>query len=185
MDSAAKTNRIGSAAAERPGPRHAIVHRTCGVILAALALTGCLEAGPRDPTTIGVIQQRENIGDGQWRFRLDTGEEVVIDTDEYERLDGSAGGQAVGDLLLVGRTATEDWYMGLFPSTMRPSGLLTEFDCFSIGVFATDTGDSILFDNGLRLPQAADFDPRSNFVDGRFEDPQDALCITDDGEVLF
>lgn len=78
-------------------------------MLLVLALTGCLDAGARDPAIIGVIDERENVGDGLWRFSLHTGEEVTIDTDEDERLDGSAGGQDVGTLLLVGRTGGRDW----------------------------------------------------------------------------
>lgn len=75
--------------------------------------------------------------------------------------------------------------MGLPPRTMRPAGELTEYDCFVMTVLATDAGDFLIFDNGLRLRTADDFDPASNFIDGRFDSPQDALCITEDGEVLF
>jgi hypothetical protein len=116
-------------------------------LLVLLTVTGCFEAGPRDPAIVGVIGERENVGDGQWRFVLQSGDTVVIDTDDGERLEGSTGGQAIGDLLLVGTAAGRDWYMGLFATTMRPRVLLTEYDCFSMGVFATEAGEYVVFDN--------------------------------------
>jgi hypothetical protein len=158
---------------------------TVGLLLVVLTATGCFAAGPRDPAIVGVIEQRENVGDGQWRFLLQTGETVVIDTDEDERMEGSAGGQAIGDLLLVGQAAGQDWYMGLPPRTMRPAGVLTEYECFVMTVFATDAEDFLVFDNGLRLRKADNFDPRSHIVDNRFDNPRAALCVTEDGEVLF
>jgi hypothetical protein len=187
VDSASAANPSAPIEAAKRSPQHSAtaVRRAAAVVLIALALTGCLEPGPRDPEIIGVIKNSEIVGDSLWRYTLHTGEEVTIDYDEYEGLDGSAGGQDVGTLLLAGRTAGQDWYMGLPPRTMRPAGLLTEYDCFFIGVFATDGGEFLLFDNGLRLRKADDFDPRSHIVDGRFDNPQAALCVTEDGEVLF
>ena len=152
-------------------------------VAAYLAISSGLTAGwfrpVPTPTTIGVIESSENVGRSTWRYTLHTGDQVTVNYDTFENL---GGGGDVGTLLLVGEAGGQDWYMGLRAARMRPAGRLTEFDCFVGPSQATENSDSIDFFNGLRLPKASEFDPRSNFVDGR---SIGSLCVNEAGEILF
>ncbi len=56
--------------------------------------------------------------------------------------------------------------------------------CYVVEGVASDVGDAIAFDFGLRLPKADDFDPGS-VRGGRFANPAGPqFCVNDAGEVM-
>jgi hypothetical protein len=126
---------------------------------------------------VGVIEASERLEGRIVRIELAGEQAVEIDVGRAVRLDRSRGGQEVGTLLLAGSHAGEQWYMSL--TEMQQS------DCFGLHSDGSDDGDHVIFDIGLRLPKADDFDP-GPVRDGRYDTggADDIFCITPSGEVL-
>lgn len=89
-------------------------------------------------------------------------------------------------LLLSGEVNGQRWWIALVD--MSPGGPQMPADCFGLDAKGADQGDAIVFDFGLRLPKASDFDPGGQFPDGRYDAPGGGggparFCINPDGEV--
>jgi hypothetical protein len=150
-----------------------------GVAL-TLSLNGCFLLGPpvRNPSVVGVIEAEENM-DGAWRYELSGGDTLEIDFDNTVTLPESTGG-GVGALLLYGG-GEDSWYMTLREPHADSYGFLLDAE-------ARDDGEHIVFENGLRLSKAPDFDGRGWPQDGRYDSPSGEagfapFCINGDGEV--
>jgi hypothetical protein len=161
----------------------AFLRRTTGVLartvrlMVALSLVTLISSAcrpqVRDPEFVGVVVDREFLPDGVRRFTIEGGQHVDLDLDRANSLDGGSGGP-VGTLLLAGETVGDAWHILL---AERGEG------CFRLDIYATDADDSIIFDNGLRLPKADGFDPGS-VSDGRYDQhPQSGFCVNRNGEV--
>jgi hypothetical protein len=106
--------------------------------------------------------------------RLSSGIEVTVDLNDTTRLRDRA--PDVGDLFFYGQREGERWFLAI------PGRDPT---CYIVEGYATDVGEAIEFDFGLRLPKAADFDPGS-VSGGRFANPAGPqFCVNAEGEVLF
>lgn len=54
--------------------------------------------------------------------------------------------------------------------------------CYQIGARAIDHGEALIFNFGLRVQKADDYDPGS--ISGtRYGNPQGGFCLNEDGEV--
>jgi hypothetical protein len=85
-----------------------------------------------------------------------------------------AAGIDKGDLLLLPAESGSIW----FPALSQGSG-----GCFILDMPATDDGDFILFDNGLRLPKYHPFDDGPS-RSGRYEGFPDGFCVNAAGRVV-
>jgi hypothetical protein len=56
--------------------------------------------------------------------------------------------------------------------------------CFGLPAAGLDDGDHIKFDNGLRLPKAASFDP-GPARNGVYDWPQHTFCVDAAGKVML
>jgi hypothetical protein len=102
-----------------------------------------------EPTEVGAIESIDGIRDMRFALRLEQGVELEIDLSDANYEPASRTPNS-GDLLLY----VED--VGGKPWVLALSG---EADCFMIQGRAIDEGDHLLFETGLRLPKAADYDP--------------------------
>jgi len=111
----------------------------------------------------------ELLGDLRIRVTLSGGEQVDIDTAKDVAVGGASPSK--GDLFFYGTRPTPWFY------TLR-YGNGQEF-C-TLNGRARATGGDLLFDFGLVLPEAADWDPGS----GNFLRPGGSFfCVNEDGEV--
>ena len=170
--------------------------RTVGalVLLPVLVLVGCGRSGPGpyEPEVAGVVVSTEWVEPNVVsRYALEDG--TFVDA----RVTGSTKttvvyqpGRTIGDLLLSGSTADGQWLAFLTPAGRDD----LPGDCFAVYGYATDEGDWIQADMGLRLRKAADFDPGllPAVPDGatptshpglRYEAPLQTLCVNRDGLV--
>jgi hypothetical protein len=123
------------------------------------------------PSVVGVINSVERLGNNRVLVTLDGGREVEIALGEATAVGGYPDPRA-GYLLLYGEELDGAWYVAV---SGNPS-------CFGIGARAIDHGDAIVFNFGLRVPKAADYDPGS--VSGsRYSNPQASFCLNEEGEV--
>ena len=145
-----------------------------------LVLGGCPQQPQRDPlapervytpTVVGVVESEEFVDVRTVSLTLDDGRVLEIDLGAATAVGGYAEPEP-GDLLLYGEERAGAWYVAV---SGNPS-------CFLVGARAIDHGDAIVFNFGLRVPKAADYDPGS--VSGsRYSDPQAAFCLNEAGEV--
>lgn len=151
-------------------------------LLAGVLLTGCPAPPARDPfqpdkiytpTLAGIVESEEFVTGVEAVFTLASGEQLRIDLNTAVR-PGEHPQPDLGDLLLYGEDADGVWYVAISGS---PPCFLTSRS------LAYEEGEFIVFNYGLRLPKADDFDPGS--VDnGRWDDPRSAgFCINASGEV--
>lgn len=153
-----------------------------GTTCLALTVAGCSEwlttTPPRiTPTTIGVIASAD-VRSTQPNFldlALSDGRTVNIDRNATRNLDGGADPDN-GALLLLGDGPNGMWYEVLLPSTLHGEG------CFGLGRPAREEQGRVVFDTGLVLALARDFDPGPLAVDGQFDWPGHEFCINEDGE---
>lgn len=155
-----------SHAAGRHGWQAADRHKAGAALVAALlaALTGCLSSGPpeRTPSVVGVVIESAENTNGAWRYVLESGEPVEIDTDDTDRLAGARGGGVAA--LLFYDDGADPWYFTL--EEFAPDELPGCFWWQAVGV---DDETHIVFENGLRVPKSADFDGQGWPQDGRYD----------------
>ena len=143
-----------------------------------VVLTACgfanIPSEERHPDVIGVVESIEPLGGTEHRYRLASGEQLTLDSNDVDAIEGPAPTEF--DLMLYGENAEGAWYVGL-----RPSG-----DCFVLSgpaEFRGEFGDGrVVFEGGLSLPLADDFSP------GRPSDPRISerahICVSEGGEVV-
>lgn len=166
-----------STSGARSWPHRVFVASGCAAL--SLLAASCT-FGPRDPATVGVIASSDRR-DGVTALAFVDGSTLELNLSESEMLDGSSGLEP-GTLWLSG--AAGDWYVTLYATTIAPLGSQEPRDCFFVGSFGTRDDGHILFDNGLRLPLASDFDPGS-VTDDRFDNPGGGFCADEAGRLLF
>jgi hypothetical protein len=130
------------------GPR--TVLGSAVVALLSSACTGMdRPADVFEPTEIGVIDSIDGIRNMQFALRLEDGTNLDVDLAEgtYEPASRTPN---VGDLFVY----VED--VGGQPWMLAVSG---QGNCFMIQAPAIDEGGYLVFESGLRLPKASDFDP--------------------------
>lgn len=145
-----------------------------------LGLGGCPQQPQRDPlapdrmyspTVVGVVESEEFVAVRTVSLTLDDGRVFEIDLGAATAVGGYPEPEP-GYLLLYGEEHDGAWYVAI---SGNPS-------CFGIGARAIDHGDAIVFDFGLRVPKADDYDPGS--VSGsRYSNPQAGFCLNERGEV--
>lgn len=147
-----------------------------------LIIAGCFLFRPMEltPSVVGVIASSENTT-GVWRYVLESGESVEIDFDQTSTLAGARGG-GPGSLLFYGEEP-DPWHFTLEESA--PDELPGCYWWQAVGV---DDDTHIVFENGLRLPKAPDFDGQSWPQDGRYDLPVPGgdvapFCMNQRGEV--
>lgn len=100
--------------------RHPLLQqRAVGVVASCLSiLVAACVATPitRDPTAAGVVQQVESIGETT-RFVLVDGRRIDVDLRHSRSLYGGDVSAAVGDLILVGQDAEQQWFVGISPDS--------------------------------------------------------------------
>lgn len=145
------------------------------VLTVVLAACGAgIPSEERHPDVIGVVQSIEPLGGTEHVYRLESGEQITLDSNDVDAIEGSAPTEF--DLMLYGEDAQGAWYVGLPP----------QGDCFEIpgpAEFRGEFGEGrIVFDGGLSLPLADDFSP------GRPSDPRVSerahVCVNEDGEAV-
>jgi hypothetical protein len=122
------------------------------LIVVAFAAAACTGVDRPDtifePTTVGVIASIEGIRDMRFAIELDDGTRLEVDLSAgtYEPASRTPN---PGDLFVyVEDVGGEPWVLVL-------SG---QADCFMIQGQALDEGGHLIFESGLRLPKAADYD---------------------------
>lgn len=160
-----------------------------GIALLAtfIGLTGCntdvdIPELVRTPELIGEVTASEAATDeqsGERRFvyRLEGTEVVDIDLNSAVNIGGGHEPQ-VGDLLLYGEEPEGPWFW----SGQLRDDPVTDGTCTLIEGRAVEQGNSIVFEIGLRLPRAPDFDPAEQ-TDGEYTQPNRYFCINEHGEV--
>ena len=124
-----------------------------------------------EPTAVGVVEAEERLGGNLVLITLDDGRQLQIDLNEAARV-GNYPQPEPGYLLLYGEDDAGPWYVAV---SGNPS-------CFGIGARAIDHGDALIFNFGLRVPKADNYDPGS--VSGtRYDNPRAGFCLNGDGEV--
>lgn len=136
-------------------------------------------AAPRDPEVIGVVADVELGEDLVVTYRLDSGEEVVVNRAEQP---DRRGVLEVGSLLFFAEADPDvDYGAG-----RAPEGLFDRDDCFLIGEPARMEDDFIVFAHGLRLPNAEGFEwasePDQN--DAWYDQLLTNFCVNGQGEVV-
>ena len=141
------------------------------VVVVGAAIGAACTGAPnyREPETIGVIVEVDPVPGGTTMLPLTSGE--IITVNEPEGIDGVPPGP--GSLLLYGVDGDEPWYLALRPQ---------RDDCFLLGSRASDAGQFLDFDVGIRLPKASDFSLLPT-VEGRYGDALSPLCIDREGKV--
>lgn len=155
----------------RSGRRWAI----WALVGSATILAGCPVEVPRparvyELTDSGVVESVEELDGGGLRVTLERGERIDLDAHAVE-----LGSEIVppGHLLLVGSSGSSTGYIALRERE----------DCYVLNEPAVDDGSHILFNFGLRLPKAPQFD--SGPIDGdRFPSFREGFCISSAGEVV-
>jgi hypothetical protein len=156
----------------------AIALLTALSLLALVALAGCgeLRVGPepvRDPEVVGVVEEWESVGPRTDHFHLSDGRVFEIDYNDSRQLFPGDALDA-GDLLLYGSDQEGIWYQVLN----------READCYILESWGRDAGDFIVFDVGIRLPKAPDFDA-GGVTSGEFRaNPGIPFCIDAQGRVV-
>lgn len=141
-----------------------------------MLLTACgfadIPSDERHPEVIGVVESIEPLGGTEHLYRLESGEQLTLDSND---VDAIAGSVLEGALMLYGDDGQGAWYVGLRGTA----------DCFRITGPAEFRGphddDRMVFESGLSLPLADDFSP------GRPSDPRVSersnICVDENGEV--
>lgn len=143
------------------------------VLLAACSIAD-IPSEERHPDVIGVVESIEPLGGMEHLYRLESGEELTLDSNEVDAIQGSSPTEF--DLMLYGEDASGAWYVGLGP----------QGDCWYLSGPAEFRGEfgngRIVFTSGLSLPLADDFRP------GRPSDPRISerahICVNEDGKVV-
>lgn len=123
------------------------------VALAVLVLlVGCRVRQPDvvfDPTHVGVVESVDVPQGAETEIQLAQGELLVIDFAGGATANDVPGTPREGELLLyVADVGGKPWVLAL-------SG---QADCFMVRGRAIDTGEALVFESGLRLPKADDYD---------------------------
>lgn len=148
-----------------------------GVLVPLFVLSACSAGIPtveRHPDVIGVVESIEPLGGTEHLYRLETGEQITLNSNDVDAIEGSIPMEF--GLMLYGEDAHGAWYVGL-----RPRG-----ECFLLSGPAEFRGEfgegRIVFDGGLSLPLADDFSP------GRPSDPRVSershVCVNEDGKAI-
>jgi len=163
------------------------------MLLPLLVLGGCGGSvpGPYEPEVAGVVVSTEWVElNVVSRYVLEDG--TFVDArilDKAETTIVYQAGQTIGDLLLAGSTTDGRWLAFLAPA----NGSLPS-DCYAVHGYATDEGDWIQTDIGLRLRKAPDFDPGllpavpggytpTSHPGLRYDAVGQTLCVNGDGLV--
>lgn len=152
-------------------------HTTRYLAALTVLLTACgfadIPSEERHPDVIGVVESIEPLGGTEHLYRLESGEQLTLDSND---VDAIAGSVLEGALMLYGEDAGGAWYVGAAPRG----------DCYELvgpAEFRGEFGDGrMVFESGLSLPLAIDFSP------GRPSDPRVSerahICVDEDGKVL-
>jgi hypothetical protein len=152
-----------------------------------VAVTGCdtgvdIPDVVREPQIVGEVLTREPVvdqGPSERRYLYDLAGGDMVDLDLNSALrvgDGPAPDE--GFLLLYGTEPDGVW---LWAGPLRDDPV-TGRQCAYMEGRALEEQDSIVFEIGLRLPKAPDFDPAEQ-VDGEYTAPDRVFCIDEHGEV--
>jgi hypothetical protein len=152
-----------------------LARSTSVVLMSAILLTGCPVDTPRpaqvyELTNSGIVESVEEMEGGGLRLALATGESIDL-------LPGAV--DLYGEIIIPG----EFIMIGTAGSAVGYATTRTADACHVLNEPAIDDGGHILFDFGLRLPKAPDFDP-GPIDDGRFPSFREGFCINSAGEVV-
>lgn len=144
------------------------------VALTAAACTGVERpAAAFEPSDVGVVDSIEGIRDMRFDIRLADGTNLDVDLAEATYQPASRTPER-GDLLIyVADVGGKPWLLAL-------SG---QADCFMIQGRAINEGDHLLFESGLRLPKAGDYDPGWPGPLEEYTSDQARFCINREGVV--
>ena len=168
----------------RASPR--MLLRAATVLVASLVLSACKSSVDipdvvREPEVVGEVLEvasapEEGPRERRAQFSLIDDQVVVIDLNSARNLGGPEPRE--GQLLLYGVESDGPWFWsGPLLDDPRSGG-----QCAEIMAPALEDGDAIVFEIGLRLPKASDFDA-FEVTDGQFTDPTKGFCVNERGEV--
>lgn len=187
------SRRRAGPAAVRPEKRTRPPGALLALGLVTVSVVSCQRSvpGPYVPEVAGIVVSSE------WtepnvvaRYNLDNGTSFslnVLEKTKTTRVGGESS--AVGDLLLAG-SGPDPWLAFLAPAAESD----LPADCYAVYGYATDEGDWIQTDIGLRLRKAPGFDPGilPDTPDGpvppprpglRYEGPGQVFCVNREGLV--
>ena len=118
----------------------------------------------RSPTVVGVIRSHGAVSGGT-EYVLSSGATVLVDHGESRSLTGRGGER---ELLLAGAHDGMPWHAILVEDEWGRLGGRTA-RCFALFSHGIDQGSTILFDVGLVLPKAKEFQAGSYPRNGRYE----------------
>lgn len=127
------------------------------------------------PTDTGIVESLEGLRDLEQAVTLDNGDRLIIDFGGGAAANDIPGTPRNGQLLIYAAD------VGGKPWVLLLSG---QGDCFTIQGRAIDTGDDLVFESGLKLPKARDYDPRS--LPGpptEYTSDQARFCVNSDGVI--
>lgn len=170
----------------RPGAKLSPTQATLIIVVVLLVTSGCktgvdIPDVVREPEVVGEVLDvaappEEGPRERRARFTLRDDRAVDIDLNSARNIGGPE--PAEGQLLLYGTQPDGPWFWS-GPLLDDP---VTGRQCAGIVGRALDEGESIVFEIGLRLPKAEDFDP-AEVRDGVFSNPVREFCIDEHGEV--
>lgn len=131
----------------------------------------------REPEIAGEIERRADLPDGPLRLTVVGGAEIELDRMTATNLRPGTDPNE-GDLFLYGTEPDGPWFWSGPLLDDRVAGR----QCAGIAGPALEEGDAIVFEIGLRLPKAPDFDPAEQ-RDGVYSNPAREFCIDEHGEV--
>lgn len=155
-------------------------------LVMALGLTVLLAGtmpSARSPTVVGVIRSHEAVSGGT-EYVLSSGATVLVDHRESRSLTGRGGER---ELLLVGAHDGMRWHAILVEDEWGRLGGRT-VRCFALFSHGIDQGSTILFDVGLVLPKAEEFQAGTYPRNGRYESGDarsgtTPFCVDTEGRV--
>lgn len=157
--------------------------KVCMLVLALLiTVTACKTSVDipdvvREPEIAGEVVQRVDLAEGPIELTLSRGQRIELDRMTATNLRPGTDPNE-GDLLLYGTEPDGPWFWS-GPLLDDP---VTGRQCAGMAGPALDDGEAIVFEIGIRLPKAADFDPAEQ-RDGVFSNPTREFCIDEFGEV--
>jgi hypothetical protein len=136
----------------------------------------------REPQVVGEVLTREPVVDQspnerRYLYELAGGDMVDLDLNSALRV-GNGPAPDEGFLLLYGAEPDGPWF---WSGPLRDDPV-TGRQCAYVGGPALEQGGWIVFEIGLRLRKASDFDP-AEIRNGEFTSPTRVFCINEHGEV--
>jgi hypothetical protein len=154
------------------GPVARLIAGACLIALTTACQQVSEPATEFEPTTVGVVRSVAVAGGAETTFELEDGERLVVDLRPGSTANDVPGTPRSGQLLIyVADVHGKPWLVAL-------SGVP---DCYTIRGRAVDKGKKLVFETGLTLGKASNYDSGGHGTD--YTNGQSRFCVSPDGLV--